>query len=102
MSTVTDKTELSNTSKQKQQIKTLKIEGMHCASCVAAVERSLANVQGMSEASVNLATETARVAFDPKKTGYDDFVSAVDKAGYKVMAETGNGPEKGEDRKSVV
>jgi Cu+-exporting ATPase len=35
--------------------KTLQIEGMHCASCVSAVEKSLNNVKGVEEASVNLA-----------------------------------------------
>ena len=37
------------------------VQGMTCASCVARVERSLAAVQGVTEASVNLATEKARV-----------------------------------------
>lgn len=37
--------------------KTLKIEGMTCASCASAVERSTKKLKGVSEASVNLATE---------------------------------------------
>ena len=40
---------------------TLPIEGMTCASCVARVERSLRSVAGVTEASVNLATESATV-----------------------------------------
>ena len=71
------------------KVATLKIEGMHCAGCASAVERSLAKINGMSEASVNLAAETARVSYDPKAAGFDDFVSAVDKAGYKVIPESG-------------
>ena len=39
---------------------TLDIEGMTCASCVARVEKRLEKVEGVS-ASVNLATESARV-----------------------------------------
>ena len=42
----------------------LPIEGMTCASCAARVERSLNGLEGV-DASVNLATETASVAFDP-------------------------------------
>ena len=37
------------------------IGGMTCASCVARVERALKKVPGVSEATVNLATESARV-----------------------------------------
>ena len=41
----------------------LGISGMTCASCVGRVERALRKVQGVQEASVNLATESARIAF---------------------------------------
>ncbi|MFN4121079.1 heavy metal translocating P-type ATPase [Acidovorax sp.] len=41
----------------------LGISGMTCASCVARVERALRKVPGVQEASVNLATESARIAF---------------------------------------
>ncbi len=39
----------------------LGVGGMTCASCVARVERALQRVPGVTHASVNLATETARV-----------------------------------------
>ncbi len=39
------------------------IGGMTCASCVGRVERALAKVPGVQKASVNLATETARVTW---------------------------------------
>ena len=38
------------------------IEGMTCASCVARVERALKKVPGVEQATVNLATESARVS----------------------------------------
>lgn len=37
------------------------VRGMHCASCVARVEKALLSLPGVSEASVNLASETARI-----------------------------------------
>jgi heavy metal translocating P-type ATPase len=40
------------------------VEGMTCASCVRRVEKALAAVPGVSAASVNLASETARVVYD--------------------------------------
>ncbi|TWH09028.1 Cu+-exporting ATPase [Pseudoxanthomonas taiwanensis J19] len=61
----------------------LAIEGMHCASCVGRVERALAAVPGVVEASVNLATERARV----RTAGPADpalLAEAVRKAGYRI------------------
>jgi Au+-exporting ATPase len=57
----------------------LAIEGMTCASCVARVERALLGVPGVTAATVNLATESARVEgiADPAA-----LVAAVTAAGY--------------------
>ena len=44
---------------------TFPVTGMTCASCVRRVEKALTKVPGVAEASVNLATENAKVAFDP-------------------------------------
>ncbi|MCC6791498.1 MAG: heavy metal translocating P-type ATPase, partial [Thermomicrobiales bacterium] len=57
---------------------------MTCASCVRRVERALTKVEGVSEASVNLATERARVAFDPALVDLDKLTAAIEKAGYHV------------------
>ena len=46
----------------------LGIDGMTCASCVSRVERALKKVPGVQEATVNLATESARVRFSPAAT----------------------------------
>jgi Cu+-exporting ATPase len=62
------------------------ILGMTCASCVGRVERALARVPGVQAASVNLATETARVkvvAGTPRAA----LQQAVLDAGYEVRAE---------------
>jgi copper chaperone CopZ len=61
----------------------LEIEGMTCASCVARVERSLAAVPGVSEASVNLATRRARVEAGPQ-VETESLVEAVASAGYEA------------------
>ncbi|MDZ7715176.1 MAG: heavy metal translocating P-type ATPase [Balneolaceae bacterium] len=66
------------------QKKTLQIEGMHCASCVSAVEKSLKNIEGVEEASVNLATESASVSYDGEKVRNSDFAEAVENAGYSL------------------
>jgi Cu+-exporting ATPase len=62
---------------------TFPVQGMTCASCVARVERALRKVPGVSEAQVNLATETATVVTDDR-TPREDIVAAVRDAGYGV------------------
>ena len=39
------------------------IDGMSCASCVARVENTIKTIPGVTDASVNLATETAEVTY---------------------------------------
>jgi Cu+-exporting ATPase len=62
---------------------TFPVEGMTCASCVARVEKALAAVPGVDEASVNLATEMATVRAD-KSVAPDTLRNAIEKAGYSV------------------
>jgi P-type Cu+ transporter len=66
----------------------LGIGGMTCASCVARVERALKKVPGVHEASVNLATESARVTYAPSEQMEARLRRAVRDAGYEPrMAE---------------
>lgn len=43
---------------------TLSVTGMSCASCVGRVDRALSKLEGVSDVSVNLATETASLHLD--------------------------------------
>lgn len=63
---------------------TLSIEGMHCASCVNKVEEELKKLKGVSDASVNLALEEARVRYVPGLASEEDFEKAVQNAGYQL------------------
>ncbi len=62
----------------------LAVGGMHCASCVARVESALDAVPGVTEARVNLSTNTARVAVDPLRVRIDQLAEAASRAGYTV------------------
>src|SRR5437588_8475821 len=62
---------------------TLPVIGMTCASCASRVEKALAKVPGVREASVNLATEIATVKADAG-VKLDAIRAAVEKAGYEV------------------
>lgn len=70
-----------------EQTVTLDIRGMTCASCVRRVERALGKVEGVETASVNYASETARITFDDAvPTGA--LTKAVEKAGYGASEAT--------------
>ena len=63
------------------------VTGMTCASCVGRVEKAIAGVPGVSEAPVNLATNSASVVFDGARTGPAEIVAAIRGAGYGVETE---------------
>ena len=63
---------------------TLSVEGMHCASCVLRVERSLSDVPGVVRASVNLATERATVDYTPDAVTPEDVRRTIEQLGYTV------------------
>jgi Cu+-exporting ATPase len=66
---------------------TLSLKGMQCASCAAAIENSLNEVEGVSKATVNFATEKAYVEFDPGKVTPQSLEQAVRDAGYDIIKE---------------
>ena len=57
---------------------------MHCAACVARVDRALAAVPGVELAAVNLATRQAKVKFNPRLTNPADLAKVITGAGYEV------------------
>jgi Cu+-exporting ATPase len=62
------------------------IGGMTCASCVARVEKALLKVPGVQQASVNLATESARVLVWPDGPSEARLSRAIRDAGYEPRA----------------
>ena len=63
------------------------IKGMSCASCVSRIETALKKVDGVTQASVNLATEradiTSNISIDRQA-----LINAIEHAGYDVVDET--------------
>lgn len=64
-----------------QTERTLRIQDMSCASCVARVEKALLTVDGVTSATVNLATEQAHVVTTPEVSP-EVLLQAVAAAGY--------------------
>lgn len=68
-----------NTSEKSVEVD---IEGMTCASCVFRIEKSLAKLEGVKEATVNLATETGVVHGNVSE---EDVIAAIGRAGYRAI-----------------
>ena len=66
--------------------KTFNVKGMHCASCVNVIERALKKVDGVTNASVNLATNKATVNY-VNHTPEHSLASAVKEKGYELVLE---------------
>ncbi|HYG57916.1 MAG TPA: heavy metal translocating P-type ATPase [Symbiobacteriaceae bacterium] len=66
---------------------TLPISGMTCAACATRIQKRLSKLEGIQEASVNLATEKAVVDFDPQVVAIDKVIATVQDLGYGVGRE---------------
>jgi len=64
---------------------TIPIGGMTCAACSARIERVLGKLEGVTSASVNLATEKATVHYDSQKIKLSAIRQAIEKAGYQAL-----------------
>jgi len=71
-----------------QNKRIISIKGMHCASCVLKIEKSLKKVKGVSKANVNLATEKALVEYDQNEVKVEQLEKAIRNAGYEPAVET--------------
>lgn len=64
---------------------TIPIAGMTCAACVQRVEKSLKKLEGVTNASVNLATEKATISYNPQKLRVSTIRETIVKAGYTPL-----------------
>ncbi|MGY5854920.1 MAG: cation transporter, partial [Candidatus Thorarchaeota archaeon] len=72
--------ETTITSKKRM---TIGVKGMHCASCVATIEKTLLKQDGVSGASVSLLQEKAVVEYDPSLVDRLVLEAAVSSTGYR-------------------
>ncbi len=66
----------------------MKIEGMHCASCVASIEKTLLSQDGVIKATVSLLDEKAVVEYNPDSVNRAELEKAVDSTGYRARRST--------------
>ncbi|QWE21147.1 cation-translocating P-type ATPase [Polynucleobacter sp. AP-Kolm-20A-A1] len=76
----------------KSELFTLDIGGMTCASCVGRVEKALDKIPGVEAASVNLATEQAKIRLKPgSELKINEIIALVEKTGYQAKISNPHG-----------
>ncbi|MCM3161506.1 heavy metal translocating P-type ATPase [Metabacillus litoralis] len=73
----------------------LAIIGMTCAACATRIEKGLNKIEGVTNATVNLALESATVAYNPSQTETKEMIEKIEKLGYQAS-------EKGEQKEDVA
>lgn len=74
-------------SHSKISVVTLEVKGMTCSACSQTVEKTLNNLDGVDNATVNLLSEKATISYDPAKIRLIEMADKVDKAGYTLSLE---------------
>jgi len=65
----------------------IQISGMTCAACAASIEKGLNKLEGVEQATVNLALEKSAVKYDPSKLSEADLEKKIEALGYGVVKE---------------
>ncbi|MBC7111171.1 MAG: copper-translocating P-type ATPase [Methanothermobacter sp.] len=76
------------------------VGGMSCAMCVQKIESALRGLEGVSNATVNLAAEKAYISYNPSLTSVEDLKRTVEDLGYTVSGLEGE--EISEDLKPKI
>lgn len=80
----------------------LNIVGMTCAACSARIEKGLNRMEGVQNATVNLALETGKVSFDPSVLSADDFIKKIQSLGYNAEFKNEQNSEKIDHKKAEI
>lgn len=64
---------------------TLKLNGMHCASCVMNVENFLIRLDGIFDVKADLTSQTARICYDKTKVTIKDMGEVINSLGFELL-----------------
>src|SRR5512138_1973832 len=84
----------------EQHIMKYQIRGMHCASCASTIKRRLANVPGVTDVKVNLATETAEIAM-ASHVDNASLNAPLSPLGYQLISKDSNMSHSGHSMSTV-
>ncbi len=78
------------------------INGMHCASCAALINKGLSKLPGVKSANVNYAAARAQVEYDEAQLGETQIIERVKSLGYSASVGFDSGREKKEREKEIA
>ncbi|MDI7742489.1 heavy metal translocating P-type ATPase [Lysinibacillus fusiformis] len=78
-------TTASNENTKINKEASLQITGMTCAACATRIEKGLNKMDGVEQATVNLALEKSTIQYDPSKLREEDFEKKIEALGYGVV-----------------
>lgn len=77
---------------------TLKVKGMHCASCQAIITKAISKLPGVKNVNVNFASEKANLEYEPEKISVSEMNQQIAQLGYS-FEETDHSKMSGEDHR---
>jgi len=80
---------------------TLDINGMHCASCSAVINKALTKTDGVVKSNVNLTTNKATIQYNENKLTPDTLISVVKSKGYGANLNTGKTNNSENEKKEI-
>ncbi|MFW5939684.1 MAG: heavy metal translocating P-type ATPase [Halolamina sp.] len=78
----------------------LRVDGMHCASCEAFLERRATDQQGVAAADANFPADAMRIHYDPAETTPESVGESVSGVGYTASPATA-GERPGDDEATI-
>ena len=64
---------------------TLRIQGMHCASCTMNVEKFLIRVDGIFDVKADLTSQTAKIRYDSSKLDMNEVEKVIESLGFELL-----------------
>ncbi len=77
-----------------EDVQVFSVHGMHCVSCASIITKRISALRGVSQVTVQYATEQARVRFDPALVGVRDMNASISEYGYTLV---GNDTKRAQD-----
>ena len=64
---------------------TLRIQGMHCASCTMNVENFLIRLDGIFDVKADLTSQSAKIRYDSSKVDMDEIEKVIESLGFELL-----------------
>lgn len=76
---------LKKNKKEKGDVVTLKINGMHCTSCSLSIDGELEDLDGVISATTSYAKSETKIEYDSSQVGLDKIKKIISGLGYKIV-----------------